>query len=462
MKKVKLLLTMAVIVFSTMICCSMSAFALTDGDWEFDLLDNEVRITGYIGTDAEIVIPNTIYGCPVTSTKAYGIFSKEAKKAITSVTIPSTIKKIEDATFESCEKLEKVDLPEGLEHIGKYAFRGCSSLENVHLPETIKTIGGEAFDYCTSLKFINFPAGLESIESGWAGETFWNTALESIDLSQTDAKLGQAVFRGCKKLKTAKIHPDATGLTKWMFYQCESLENIEIPASVQDIGDLAFGDCKSLKSIVLPISLKRIGGSAFEGCVGLEEIVIPYGTTQIDGYAFRYCENLRAVYIPDTVTKFPLLNPVEGCPNAIVYCGDGSKAADYCKKNNISYLTDSSVNSGIHVYYNGKRISFHSYAQNPEILDGRTLVPLRSIFEAMGADVEWDGATSTAIAKRGNVEVKITIGASEIYKNGKAIPVDVPAMLLNSRTMVPARVIAEAFGADVDWNGNGRVVLITE
>lgn len=112
--------------------------------------------------------------------------------------------------------------------------------------------------------------------------------------------------------------------------------------------------------------------------------------------------------------------------------------------------------------YNGKRVSFHSYGQNPELLNGRTLVPLRSIFEAMGADVTWDNATNTAVAKRGKVEVKITIGASEIYKNGKVVTIDVPAQLMNDRTMVPTRVIAESFGALVEWNDSGRTVLITE
>ena len=61
MKKVKLLLTIAIIVFATMICCSMSAFALTEGDWEFQLLDNEVEITKYIGDNLEVVVPDTIF-----------------------------------------------------------------------------------------------------------------------------------------------------------------------------------------------------------------------------------------------------------------------------------------------------------------------------------------------------------------------------------------------------------------
>lgn len=460
MKKLRLLLMVAVVLVAAL-CCTLSASALTDGDWEFDLLDNEVRITKYIGTDTEIVIPGTIYGCPVTQTKAYGIFSSETKKAMTSVTLPATLKRIEDATFEDCISLTKVTLPEGLEQIGKYAFRGCGKLESIHLPESLKLIQWSAFEGCGALKSINFPAGLERIDSDWSYKTFANAGLESVDLSQTTAKFGEALFANCKQLKSVKFNSNLTAIPKWMFDQCGSLENIDIPASVNHIGDYAFRDCKSLKNVVLPISLKRLGANCFGGCVGLEEVVIPYGTTNVDGWAFSHCANLRAVYIPDTAVGFGL-DIIGACPNAIIYCGNGSKAAEHCKKNNISYLTDSSVNSGIHVLYNGKRVSFHSYGQNPEILEGRTLVPLRSIFEAMGADVEWDGDTRTATAKRGNVTVTIQIGASEIYKNGKAVALDVPAQIVNDRTMVPARVIAEAFGADVQWNGNGRTVFITE
>lgn len=80
----------------------------------------------------------------------------------------------------------------------------------------------------------------------------------------------------------------------------------------------------------------------------------------------------------------------------------------------------------------------------------------------MGAKVEWDQETQTATATRKGTTVTVTIGQNEIYKNGNAIALDVPAMLIGGRTMVPARVVAEAFGANVEWNNNGRVVLITE
>lgn len=87
----------------------------------------------------------------------------------------------------------------------------------------------------------------------------------------------------------------------------------------------------------------------------------------------------------------------------------------------------------------------------PTIVDGRTLVPLRAIFEAIGADVEWDGSTSTATGKKDNITVSIQIGNTTAYVNDEAKILDVPAQIINDRTMVPARFISEAMGCSVTW-----------
>ena len=456
MKKIKLLLTMAVIVFATMICYSMSAFALTEGDWEFKLLNNEVTITKYIGENENVVVPETIAGLPVTYLDGDTFFRVPNAKSIKSVEIRANIKELAKNQFFIKENLETVVLPEGIEVIPEAAFFECTALKNINIPSTVKTLEFKAFFGCKALTDITLPAGIESIGQS----AFEGTGLKEIDLSNVKKGYGDLSFGHCKNLESVTLSAYVNKLPLNMFAGCEALKSVEIPNGVEYIGEQAFYLCSSLESVILPSSLKEIDYKTFSK-TNLKSVIIPYGVTFISSHAFRECKNLEAIYIPDTVTKM-LLNPFEDDKNAIVYCSAGSYAEQYCREKEVSYLTDNSVNSGIHVFYNGKRISFHSYGQNPEILEGRTLVPLRSIFEAMGADVEWDGTTSTAIAKRGNVEVKITIGANEIYKNGKAVPVDVPAMLLNSRTMVPARVIAEAFGADVDWNGNGRVVLITE
>ncbi len=457
-KKLKLLLSVIVIMVATMAFCAMGTFALTDGDWEFQLLDNEVKITGYLGDGGDVVIPETIYGTPVTK-----VYLTEYGKTLDNATLvrfPGSVKVIEKITYKDDNKsIKTIQLQEGVEKIGLGAFSGFKALETINLPSTVKVIDSYGFRWCESLKNIAIPDGLTEI----GRSAFGGSGITSIDLSKTNATMGEAVFSRCADLKSARLPSNLKKIPAETFSGCSSLSDFEFPAGVEEIGSSAFSHCASIKQVILPVSLKKIEKySVFSNCDKLTEVVIPYGTTTIGGRTFENCKNLKSVYIPDTVKSIGILNIIENSNQAIIYCTAGSYAAEYCGKNEISYLTDNSVNSGITVLYNGTRISFHSYGQNPELLESRTLVPLRSIFEAMGAEIEWDRTTSTAIAKRDGVEIKIQIGANEMYKDGKSIPVDVPARLLNDRTMVPVRVIAEAFGADVQWNQNGRTVLISE
>ncbi len=103
---------------------------------------------------------------------------------------------------------------------------------------------------------------------------------------------------------------------------------------------------------------------------------------------------------------------------------------------------------------------FVEFKQPPVILGGRTLVPLREIFVALGADVEWDDVTRTAIAKKGNETMRISIGSNELYISGNVEELDVPAKLINEKTMVPARAVSEAFNATVGWDNETRTVVI--
>ena len=453
MKKA-ILLTMVLVVCAVLMCFSSTTFALTDGDWEFKLLDNKIKITDYIGEGGDVVIPETIYDCPVVEIEA-NVFNSENVK---SLTFPTGIKEIPTWMSDN-DSLETIIFSEGTEIIHQYAFDRCRNLKNVKLPETLKKIGGAAFEG-TAITSIEIPASVMTI----GGQAFRGTNLISVDLSKSNISFGDGVFMNCKNLKTVKFHPELTQIKPYTFEGCEALETIEIPSSVSYIGFDAFQDCVNLKNVILPVNLKKIGGAAFANCDKLVEVVVPYGVETIgDGAsgAFAYCDSLKSLFFPDTVTEIGG-GDYSWPDNCIIYCSKNSFTEKYCKDWEISYLTDNSVNSGITVLYNGTRISFHSYGQNPELIESRTLVPLRSIFEAMGAEVEWNGATNTAVAVRDGVKIEVQIGASEIYKNGSSIPVDVPARLINDRTMVPARVIAEAFGADVQWNDSGRTVLISE
>ena len=118
----------------------------------------------------------------------------------------------------------------------------------------------------------------------------------------------------------------------------------------------------------------------------------------------------------------------------------------------------------ITVTVNGEQLAFD---QPPVIEEGRTLVPMRAIFEALGAEVNWNDNTKTAFATIDDITVSLSIDDYYMYrkqrgKSEEEIELDVPAKLISDRTMVPARAIAEAFGANVQWDGDTRTVDITE
>lgn len=100
--------------------------------------------------------------------------------------------------------------------------------------------------------------------------------------------------------------------------------------------------------------------------------------------------------------------------------------------------------------------------QSPVIRGGSTLAPMRAIFEAVGARVEWDDATKTATGyKDGNV-VRFRIGEQTVERNGQALKLEAPAELVGGSTMAPVRFVGEAFGGKVQWDADTRTVTITQ
>ncbi len=113
----------------------------------------------------------------------------------------------------------------------------------------------------------------------------------------------------------------------------------------------------------------------------------------------------------------------------------------------------------ISVTLNGVPINFDV---QPQIMNDRTMVPLRAIFEALGATVEWDKNTQTVTAYSDDTTVIATIGSKYMYINYIKTAIDVAPVIVNGRTLVPARFVAEAFDCEVDWDGDSRTVIITQ
>lgn len=116
-----------------------------------------------------------------------------------------------------------------------------------------------------------------------------------------------------------------------------------------------------------------------------------------------------------------------------------------------------SNDSSIKVSLNGDVLNFDV---EPVMQEGRTLVPMRAIFEAMGLYVNYNSTTKTVIGTDNNNSIKLTIGSKIATVNGSEIELDVPAIAINGSTMVPTRFIAESSGAYVTWDDKIQTVVI--
>jgi hypothetical protein len=113
----------------------------------------------------------------------------------------------------------------------------------------------------------------------------------------------------------------------------------------------------------------------------------------------------------------------------------------------------------IYVEVNGDRVNFLD--ASPMMMNDRVLVPLRGVFEKMGATVDWNSSTRTVTAIRGGRTINLRIGDSYADVDGTRVPIDAPAIIRGGSTMVPLRFISESMGANVHWASSIRTVHIS-
>lgn len=130
----------------------------------------------------------------------------------------------------------------------------------------------------------------------------------------------------------------------------------------------------------------------------------------------------------------------------------------FIEMNNTAFADDD-----IDVIINGEQIYFDV---QPCIMEGRTMVPMRKIFEELGSTVEWVPDANLIIATKDTNIIAMEIGVNTIsitdIKDGQTIEVnlDVPPVIIEDRTLVPLRAVAEVFGYEVIWDDESRTVII--
>ncbi len=264
--------------------------------FEYIVENNSVTITGYTGTDTDIVIPSVIDGLPVTS---IGDYAFDGCGNIVSVTIPEGVVRIGDSAFSNNHSLNEVSLPKGIIDIGMSAFSATGITNNMQIRENgalyIDEYLIEVFEPSSENYVVK--DGTVLIAGGAFAWTFTeDIQIKSIEIPSSVKYICDNAFSHCSSLCEIIIPSGVKTIGNAVFYNCTNLASIKIPDSVTNIGESAFAECKNITSLEIPRGITNIGKQTFYNCTNLISIVIPDSITTIGDYAFYCCPNLKYLF----------------------------------------------------------------------------------------------------------------------------------------------------------------------
>ena len=202
--------------------------------------------------------------------------------------IPSTVTRIGDSAFESCDCLTSITIPEGVTYIGDSAFEDCTEITTLRLPSGLKTIGDSAFASMESLISINIPKTVTSFGDG----VF--TGCDSLELDNVEIEEGNPVIA----IEDGVMY--SADKKNLLYYPANRTSSAYVmPATLETIPDGLFRNNEYLTSVTLSESLTKIPNSAFYG-TKIKTITIPSSVVTIESEAFRRSALTEVVFAPES------------------------------------------------------------------------------------------------------------------------------------------------------------------
>lgn len=233
-----------------------------------------------------------------------GIAAFQDCSSLTSITIPNTVKSIDNFTFAGCSNLASIYIPNSIIYISGSAFDGTKWYENQ--PNGLVYAGLVLFKYKGTMP-ENTKIVIKDGTKGIAVHAFSNcTNLTSVTIPNSVTCIGRGAFSGCKGLTSIAIPNSVTNIGQDVFLNCNNL--ISMIIDMKNIGSLIFDCCSSLTSLTLSDNVVNIEGSAFSGCYALKNVTIGNSVESIGKNAFYNCYNLQSITItnptpPSCVSK---------------------------------------------------------------------------------------------------------------------------------------------------------------
>ncbi len=243
-------------------------------------------IEGYLGSNADVIVPDTINGLTVTVI-GIGAFSNNIpwNLELNSVVLPGTIEIIDKESFAN-GYITEVVISDGVTTINDNAFSSTKSLRKITIPGSVQNLGD----------FI-----------------FMSSDITEVIIEDGVPYIGVAMFSGCDELTKITI-PESVKTIEYMAFEgCDSLEEISLPG-VEVIEYWAFHTCENLSKVTFSDNLKSIESQAFEYCTNLTGLIIPESVESLEAQICYGCDNLKSVYFYGDVPEywgsnvFPSLN----------------------------------------------------------------------------------------------------------------------------------------------------------
>ncbi|MBR2522756.1 MAG: leucine-rich repeat protein [Coriobacteriales bacterium] len=227
---------------------------------------------------------------------------------LTTVANASGLTSLGKSCFSRCFGLKSFTIPEGVAVIPEDAF-SATALTSITIPNSVVKIQSGAFGSCSNLTEVNFPTTGYCMLEDYAFQNC--TALESLDLGHV-SELEESYdygsqFSGCSALRSVTIGNQIEMIPGGCFQNCSSLVEISIPNSVTSIGRGAFSGCSAVNSLTIPASVESIGYEAFYGCNGLVTLVFEGDSVKsltsiwYTDYSYGFTEGISHIYVPDNL-----------------------------------------------------------------------------------------------------------------------------------------------------------------
>lgn len=269
-----------------------------EAGWDFDTIN--FKLNGYQGGGGAVVIPDAMDGCTVDILGMY-LFNDE--DAVTSLTLPSSLRQVEASAVSFCDSLTELIIPEGVQVIGDNCFIGNPGLTELVIPASVRYIGAGSFGSNENLRKVTF-LGECPVFAGTALDWIADDAEIYVPGDQYDAYAGALYEAECYSAvlssgTNAVVYDRTTDPSLFGFDAATGTITlyggfdvcVQVPAeiggvAVKAIGDGAFGDHRYICMLTLPEGLETIGASAFESCDTLVHVDFPSTLKTIGSRAF--------------------------------------------------------------------------------------------------------------------------------------------------------------------------------